>query len=62
MVAAAAALTGTDRIRVRGLLVDAVPASDRELVRLSDDLLELERAARAASGPDTKKISAGTGE
>ncbi|HUG49666.1 MAG TPA: DUF4350 domain-containing protein [Terrimesophilobacter sp.] len=59
VVAAAAALTGTDRIRVRDLLVDAVPASDRELVRLSDDLLELERAARAASGtgandnPDT---------
>jgi hypothetical protein len=57
VVAAVAALTGTDRIRVRDLLVDAVPATDRELVRLSDDLLELERAARAASG-----ASANTGE
>ena len=61
VVAAAAALTGTDRIRVRDLLVDAVPASDRELVRLSDDLLELERAARAASGrPAHEKKSAQT--
>jgi hypothetical protein len=57
VVAAVAALTGTDRIRVRDLLVDAVPATDRELVRLSDDLLELERAVRAASG-----ASANTGE
>jgi hypothetical protein len=57
VVAAVAALTDTDRIQVRDLLVDAVPATDRELVRLSDDLLELERAARAASG-----ASANTGE
>jgi hypothetical protein len=57
VVAAVAALTDTDRIRVRDLLVDAVPATDRELVRLSDDLLELERAVRAASG-----AGANTGE
>jgi hypothetical protein len=57
VVAAVAALTDTDRIRVRDLLVDAVPATDRDLVRLSDDLLELERAVRAASG-----ASANTGE
>jgi hypothetical protein len=57
VVAAVAALTDTDRIRVGDLLVDAVPATDRELVRLSDDLLELERAVRAASG-----AGANTGE
>ena len=62
VVAGVAALTGADSIRVHSVLVDAVPATDRELIRLSDDLLALERAARAASGPGAKKISGGTGE
>lgn len=59
VVAAVAALTDADGIRVRDLLVDAVPATDRELVRLSDDLLELERAARAAG---TRADRTDTGE
>ncbi|GAB3030117.1 DUF4350 domain-containing protein [Parafrigoribacterium mesophilum] len=57
VAAAVAAMTRADPARIRDLLVDAVPATDRELVRLSDELLELERAARAASG-----TGANTGE
>lgn len=42
------AVTGRDRSEVARLLVDAAPASDADLIRLSDGLLELERAVTAA--------------
>ena len=63
VIAAVAALigagpTGADLARVRDLLVDAVPATDRDLVRLSDELLELEAAVRRASGPSASGPSA----
>ncbi len=43
VVAAVAPLTGRPVTEVRGLLIDRHPASDAELVVLSDELLELER-------------------
>ncbi len=43
VVAASAAIAGLDPRAVRGLLVDANPQSDRDLVRLSDELLVLEQ-------------------
>ncbi|MGV8884395.1 MAG: DUF4350 domain-containing protein [Microbacteriaceae bacterium] len=42
IVNAAAAVSGRDPRAVRALVLDAQPQSDRELVALSDDLLELE--------------------
>jgi hypothetical protein len=48
VIAAVAELTGGDEAVVRRVLLDAVPGSDRELVRMSDDLLTLERAAAAS--------------
>lgn len=48
VVAAVAALTGRDPQAVRRLLVDEAPATDGDLVRLSDDLLDLEAAAARA--------------
>jgi hypothetical protein len=42
VVDAVAALTGRDRSAVAGILIDARPSSDAELVRLSDELLRLE--------------------
>jgi len=49
---AVAALTRMDRLRVRDVLVDRIPATDRDLLALSDDLTALERAAAAAVAPD----------
>jgi hypothetical protein len=49
---ATAARTGRDPQQVRHLLLDADPATDAELVRLSDDLLTLERDLRAALSTD----------
>jgi hypothetical protein len=43
VVTTAAAIAGQDPQSVRSLLVDAHPQSDRDLVRLSDDLLTLEQ-------------------
>ena len=51
IVAAASAQLGVDPARVRQLLVDDVPASDADLVRLSDALLTLERDIAAAVRP-----------
>ncbi|GAB2451949.1 hypothetical protein HD599_002515 [Conyzicola lurida] len=51
VIAAASALTGLRQTDVRRTLLDAVPASDRDLVRLSDDLLTLERAVAASVTP-----------
>jgi len=55
---AVAELTRRDRGAVHALLLERVPAADRELMALSDDLAELERATAAAvsptPGPDRK--------
>lgn len=48
---AVAALTGRAPHSVRALLIDTHPNSDRELITLSDDLLELERAIETATRP-----------
>jgi len=48
---AVAALTRRDRGTVHDLLLDRIPRTDRDLIALSDDLAELERAARAAVSP-----------
>jgi hypothetical protein len=44
VVSAVAAVVSSDIHSVRALLIDTVPHTDRELVSLSDDLLELERS------------------
>jgi hypothetical protein len=51
VVDAVAALTGRDRAAVAALLVDDAPRDDGELVRRSDELLELERAVERAARP-----------
>lgn len=51
VVAAVAAITGRDGTRLSEILVDAVPANDRELIRLSDELLELENEVGHAIHP-----------
>lgn len=48
---AAATLLGRPLSDVRALLVDAVPGSDADLLRLSDELLVLEHAVAAAVRP-----------
>ena len=51
VVGAASALLRSDPLPIRHLLVDANPATDGELVALSDQLLVLERSVAAASRP-----------
>lgn len=51
VVFAVAGVTGTSAGDIRALLVDDVPSSDADLVRLSDALLELERAVATATRP-----------
>ncbi|WP_348786857.1 DUF4350 domain-containing protein [Leifsonia sp. NPDC080035] len=51
VIDAVAALTGRDRGRVRGLLIDDIPRTDADLMTLSDALAELERATAAAVSP-----------
>lgn len=51
VVASVAAATGDQVAGIRRLLIDAVPASDAELVVLSDELLELERDVASAVRP-----------
>ncbi|WP_146181328.1 DUF4350 domain-containing protein [Homoserinimonas hongtaonis] len=46
-----AAITGWRQTDVRAVLVDAIPAHDRDLMELSDRLLELERAVATATTP-----------
>jgi hypothetical protein len=48
VVAAVGAITGRDGAGLSGILVDAVPANDRDLIRFSDELLELEKAVAHA--------------
>ncbi|MCU1576364.1 MAG: Secreted protein [Leifsonia sp.] len=50
-----AALTGRDRSNVRGILLDAVPHSDADLVWLSDQLLDLETATARAVRPGSSR-------
>ena len=64
IVGAVAALTGRNRADVAALLLDAVPAGDAELVRLSDELLTLEAevaATRPASSPQDATSHQNTG-
>jgi hypothetical protein len=51
VVDAVAALTGRDRAAVAGILIDREPATDAELVRLSDDLTRLEDETTSAARP-----------
>lgn len=51
VVASVANVTSTDPSVIRNLLLDAVPGSDRELVALSDALLELERTVARVLRP-----------
>jgi hypothetical protein len=51
IVLAVSSLTGTPAGTIRALLVEDVPTSDADLVRLSDALLETERAVAAAIRP-----------
>lgn len=51
VVDAVAALTRRDRLIVRAVLLDRIPTTDRDLLAISDDLAELERATAAAVSP-----------
>ena len=51
VVLAVAATTGTSAADIRRLLIDGRPASDTELVSMSDELLTLEHAVAAAVRP-----------
>jgi hypothetical protein len=51
VVDAVAAVTGRDRAAVASILIDREPATDTELVQLSDDLLRLESDATAGARP-----------
>jgi hypothetical protein len=51
VIAAVVSATGADARGIRYLLVDHVPSDDRDLVRLSDDLLNLEKTVTDAVRP-----------
>lgn len=51
IVGAVAAVSGRPPAAVRGLLVDRVPASDRDLVAVSDELAALERDVHSRTRP-----------
>jgi hypothetical protein len=51
VIGAAAGATGRDSRTVRELLLDTTPRTDADLLRLSDDLLVLEREVAAATRP-----------
>ncbi|CAN5115919.1 DUF4350 domain-containing protein [soil metagenome] len=51
VIAAASAVSGRDPSAVRRVLLSAEPATDAELVRLSDELIELEHAVTRATRP-----------
>jgi len=51
VIASASAVTGMQPNEVRRVLLDAVPATDRELVELSDRLLTIERAVATSVTP-----------
>ncbi|MGO4536358.1 DUF4350 domain-containing protein [Leifsonia sp. 2MCAF36] len=56
---AIAALLRADRGWVRDVLLDRIPTTDRDLLALSDDLAELERAATAAATPSAAPPASG---
>jgi hypothetical protein len=51
VIVAVAGRTGRSIAAVRGVLVDDIPATDRDLMRLSDTLSELETALTRAVRP-----------
>ena len=51
VISAVSSVTGIDQSRIRTLLIDETPGTDRDLVRLSDSLLELERVVAAGARP-----------
>ncbi len=59
IVAAVVGITGRDAAGVRALLIDREPATDRELVALSDQLLELERLVARRVGLDDSEPTTG---
>ncbi|MGN6445333.1 DUF4350 domain-containing protein [Amnibacterium sp.] len=59
VVVAAAQRTGRPRDTVAAVLLTAEPATDADLVRLSDDLARLEAAVRAAVVPGTSAPTTG---
>ena len=62
IVTAVVGITGRDAAGVRALLIDREPATDRELVALSDQLLELERlVARRVGLEDSPSGGSGSG-
>lgn len=61
VVAGVAGATDRDAASVRRLLVDELPAGDRELVALARDLADLEGRVRTALRPDTTDAPAPTG-
>lgn len=52
IISTVAAVTARDRAGLRALLIDREPRDDGELVRLSDDLIELERLVQRRIGLD----------
>jgi hypothetical protein len=61
VVAGVADATARDAASVRRLLLDDLPAGDRELVALARDLADLEGRVRTALRPDSTDASAPTG-
>ncbi|NEM90829.1 DUF4350 domain-containing protein [Galbitalea soli] len=51
IIGSVCALTGRSRDEVRGILLDDVPRTDRQLVQMSDALVALEREVDAAARP-----------
>lgn len=51
VVGGAAAVTGREHGQLRRLLLETVPTTDRDLIRLSDELLTLERDVTRATRP-----------
>ena len=62
IIIAVAGVTGRDQRALRSLLVDTEPGSDRDLVQLSDRLLELERQVARRVALDDGDPTSGTGE
>jgi hypothetical protein len=52
VIAAVASVTGRPLSEVSAMLLDASPRTDADLVRLSDELLTLERETARATRPD----------
>ncbi len=57
VISAAADVTGRDIRDIRDVLIDAIPRNDAELVRRSDDLLQLEKDIAGALGRERPAAS-----